>query len=111
MRDAPLELLDGLERHIPDAPRIGSADQGADLVLLAGQPIDDLAARAAGGTPADAPSFEHCHSIATLGQRQRRRTTGDARTDYTHIGARVALQRGPSRRKRGSGGVPAAYII
>jgi len=92
-RDALPKLRDGTEGHVPDAARVLRADQGSELVLLGGQPIDDLATRAPGGAPADASRFEHRHAITSLGQRQRRRATRDARTDHAHVGPRVALQR------------------
>ena len=67
-RDALPKLLDGSQRHIPDAARILRADQGGELILLGGQTINNLAPRASGGAPADSLRFEHRHSIATLGQ-------------------------------------------
>ena len=83
-------------------------DHCADLLLLGRQPVDDLAAGAPGGAPADASRFEHRHAITALGQRQRRRATRDAAADHAHVGACTRL---PSGGAAGGGGVLAAYQL
>lgn len=53
--------------------------------FFAGNTTDHLAAVSTGGAPADAVRLEHVHVVATFGEMQRRRESGETGTDDAHI--------------------------
>ena len=101
------QALDG---DIPDAPCIGIADQGLQLVLSAGDAGDGLRAAAAGGAPADAVGLEEHHAVAALSEMQRGGAAGDAAADDADVRVDIALQRGAWWLRRCRRGVPGVDV-
>ena len=87
------------------ADEIGDARiVAAQHAVLAADSPDDLAAVASRGAPADAVGFDDRDAVAALGQRQRRRNSGEAPADHRDVDRKRTAQSrvsGPVRRGRG----------
>ena len=97
--DALADQVDALERHIPDAARVGRADQALEFLLRCGDAEQCLGTAAARGAPANAALLEQHDAIATLGQVQRGRAARDAAADDTDVGSDCACERRPLGRQ------------
>ena len=82
VRDALAQQVQRLDRHCPHAPGLVQAELGLDGRLVAGQPVDRLAAVAPAGAPADFARLQQPHVVAARSQVQRRRQAGQATADH-----------------------------
>ncbi len=88
-----LRELQRLDGKVKQTACIVASDVGDEALLACGQTENRLAAAAAGGTIADKMRLQQGDLKPSLGQMQRRRTTGDSAAEHGYIDADVAAQR------------------
>ena len=101
----------GLLGHVPQAPGVFDAHPAGDLLHARRIAGADLAAVAAGSTPADARRLQHHDGIAALRQVQGGRDAGVAGADHAHIRLDRAFERGTVRRADGGGRVVGRGVL
>jgi hypothetical protein len=103
--DALAQQVQRFYRHRPDALRFVQAQLRLDGGLVAGQPVDGLAAVAAAGAEADLAPFQHGDAQAAAAQVDGGTQARQAAAHHGHVAFRISRQRREGLASHGRGGV------